>query len=161
MLTIRQWVIINECFYLLTQIFLKLSLGFFFLRVVIRKGHRWFIIATMAFSTVINLSHIFFVTFRCGDPREFFDHQIKSLCVNNNITIGMAYQQAAVSTITDLIFAVLPIPLLWNASMDIRSKISAGLILSLGALYVQGFISRKLLTSEQRECFLNRSVPLY
>jgi hypothetical protein len=48
----------------------------------------------------------------------------------------LSYEQAAVSTITDLIFAVMPIPLLWNASMDFRSKVSAGLILSLGALYV-------------------------
>jgi hypothetical protein len=123
-------------FYLITQIALKLSLGLFFLRVVIRKGHRRFVIATMVFSTVVNLFHIFFVTFRCGDPRHFFDRQIKDQCISNTATVALAYQQAAVSTITDLIFAVLPVPLLWNASMDTRSKISAGLILSLGALYV-------------------------
>jgi hypothetical protein len=90
----------------------------------------------MVFSTVINLFHIFFVTFRCGDPRHFFDKQINYQCINDTVTVAMAYQQAAVSTITDLIFALLPIPLLWNASMDTRSKISAGLILSLGALFV-------------------------
>lgn len=91
----------------------------------------------MVLSTVVNVFHIFFVTFRCGDPRTFFEKQIQYQCINNTVTIAMAYQQAAISTVTDLIFALLPIPLLWNASMDRRSKISAGLILSLGALYVE------------------------
>jgi hypothetical protein len=101
----------------------------------------------MVFSTVVNLFHIFYVTFRCGDPRRFFEHQVSYQCINNTVTIGLAYQQAAVSTITDLIFALLPVPLLWNASMDTRSKISAGLILSLGGLYVEYLISRTPLTS--------------
>jgi hypothetical protein len=38
------------------------------------------------------------------------------------------------------------VPLLWNASMDTRSKISAGLILSLGALYVFSSSSETRLT---------------
>jgi len=128
-----KWVIVNECFYLTTQIFLKLSLGLFFLRVVVKKGHRRFIIGTIAFCIITNLYHIFFVMFRCGDPRQFFEREIAHKCVSDTITIAFAYQQAAISTVTDLIFAVLPIPLLWNASMDLRSKIVAGAILSVGA----------------------------
>jgi hypothetical protein len=125
---------VNEVFYLLTQIFLKISLGLFFLRVVIRTGQRRFIIATIAFCTIINTYHIFFVIFRCGDPRMVAENQHAGKCVASHIGLALAYEQAAVSTLTDVIFAVLPIPLLWNATMDKRSKISAGLILSLGAL---------------------------
>lgn len=40
---------------------------------------------------------------------------------------------AAFSTITDLVFVVLPIVVLWNANMDRRSKFSVGFILCLAA----------------------------
>jgi hypothetical protein len=126
--------VVNEVFYLQTQIFLKLSLGLFFLRVVIRTGQRRFIIGTVAFCGIINVYHTFYVIFRCGDPRHMPENQAKGKCVPSTISLALAYEQAAVQTLSDIIFAVLPIPLLWNATMDRRSKISAGLILSLGAL---------------------------
>jgi hypothetical protein len=130
----RQWTVTNEVFYLLTQIFLKLSLGYFFLRVILKKNQRRFIIATVAFSTINNVGHVFFVVFRCGNPRFLVENTIHQKCLSNNFSVVMGYEQAAVSTITDLIFAFMPISLLWNANMDLRSKISAGLILSMGAL---------------------------
>lgn len=48
----------------------------------------------------------------------------------------MAYQQASITTLTDLVFVVLPIFVLWNANMSRRSKISVGLILSLATACV-------------------------
>jgi hypothetical protein len=125
---------VNEVFYLLTQIFMKLALGLFFLRVIIRKNQRRFVIGTVAFCAVINTYHILFVIFRCGDPKRLVESPMNENCVSNPISIALAYEQAAVSTVTDIIFAILPIPLLWNAMMDRRSKISAGVIMSLGAL---------------------------
>jgi hypothetical protein len=55
-------------------------------------------------------------------------------CVSQKISVGLAYEQASSSVITDLAFATMPIFLLWNVNMSVRSKISAGLIMSLGAL---------------------------
>jgi hypothetical protein len=43
---------------------------------------------------------------------------------------------AAVSTMTDIMFVVLPVLILWNANMDRRSKFSVGFILCLAALSV-------------------------
>lgn len=136
-----QWTVTNEVFYLVSQIFLKLSLGYFFLRVVLKKNQRRFIIATVVFSTLNNTGHILFVIFRCGNPKYIVQRSIKGICASIPVSIAMGYEQAAVSTITDLIFAFMPIPLLWNANMDLRSKISAGLILSMGAMYVFHLIS--------------------
>ncbi|KAF2673665.1 hypothetical protein BT63DRAFT_410641 [Microthyrium microscopicum] len=126
------WTTVNEVFYLSTQIFLKLSLGYFFLRVVIQKGVRRFVIATCCLSTLVNSYHILYVIFRCGNPKNQADRQLLNLCTSGNVSVALGYEQAAVSTITDLIFAIMPIYLLWNVTMDMRSKISAGLILSLG-----------------------------
>jgi uncharacterized membrane protein len=109
-------------------------LGLFFLRVVVVKIQRRLIIATMIFSTVINFYHIVFAVFQCGNPRHFAERQMHNQCVSQRVAIALGYEQAVVATLTDVIFAVMPIPLLWNAKMDMRSKISVGFILSFGAL---------------------------
>ncbi|KAF2396458.1 hypothetical protein EJ06DRAFT_240883 [Trichodelitschia bisporula] len=128
------WILVAETFYLTTILFLKLSLGFFFLRVAIKKWQRRTIITTMTVSTIIHFYHIFFVIFMCGDPRNYLQNRLNHKCVGRNVEVALAYEQAAVTTATDWIFALLPIPMLWNTSMDLRSKLSVGFVLSLGAL---------------------------
>jgi hypothetical protein len=124
---------VAEVFYLTTILFLKLSLGLFFLRVLIKKWQRKIVYATMLISTVINIYHCFFVLFSCGNPRLYLENTLQRKCVRKSVEVGLAYEQATVTTLTDWVFALLPIPLLWNASMDLRSKLSVGFILSLGA----------------------------
>jgi hypothetical protein len=128
-----QWTLVAEVFYLTTILFLKLSLGLFFLRVVIKKWLRKIIYATMALSTAINIYHCFFVLFSCGNPSLYLENTLHRKCVRKSVEVGLAYEQATITTVTDWVFALMPIPLLWNATMDRRSKISVGLILSLGA----------------------------
>jgi hypothetical protein len=124
---------VAEVFYLTTILFLKVSLGLFFLRVIIKKWLRKIVYATIIISTLINIYHCFFVVFSCGNPKLYLEHTLEKQCVRKSVVVGLAYEQATVTTLTDWIFALLPIPLLWNTTMDRRSKLSVGLILSLGA----------------------------
>jgi hypothetical protein len=132
-LTDLEWTLVAEVFYLTTILFLKVSLGLFFLRVIIKKWLRKIVYATIIISTVINIYHCFFIVFSCGNPKFYLEHTLTKKCVRKSVVVGLAYEQATVTTLTDWIFALLPIPLLWNATMDRRSKLSVGLILSLGA----------------------------
>jgi hypothetical protein len=131
---IPQWTLVAEVFYLITILFLKLSLGLFFLRVLLRRWQRNVVYVAMVSSVIINTYHCFFVVFSCGNPKYYLENTVRKQCVGKRIEIGLAYEQAAVTTITDFVFALLPVPLLWSATMDRRSKLSVGLILSLGAL---------------------------
>ncbi|KAF2431531.1 hypothetical protein EJ08DRAFT_587012, partial [Tothia fuscella] len=132
MMIVALWTLVAGAFYLTTIIFLKISLGMFFLRVLLKKWQRRVVYVTMILSTIINLSYCFFVVFACGNPKDYLENTILQKCINRKLEISFAYEQAAVTTVTDFIFAFLPIPMLWNASMDRRSKWSVGLILSLG-----------------------------
>lgn len=134
LLIMPQWTLVAEVFYLTTIIFLKLSLGLFFLRVLLKRWQRNIVYVAMVSSVLINTFHCFFVVFSCGNPKLYLEHTVLKQCVPKKIELGLAYEQAAVTTITDFVFALLPISLLWNAAMDRRSKLSVGLILSLGAL---------------------------
>lgn len=121
-------------FYLTTILFLKISLGLFFLRVVQKKWQRQIVYGTMILSTIIQFYHTVFIIFSCGNPTLYLEHMLSKKCVSKTIELGLAYEQAAVTTATDFVFALLPIPLLWTASLDRRSKLSVGFVLCLGTL---------------------------
>lgn len=45
-----------------------------------------------------------------------------------------AFFNSSVAVLTDVVFALLPIPMLWNVQMNWRIKMALGAILSLGVL---------------------------
>jgi hypothetical protein len=102
--------------------------------VVLKNWQRKVIYVTVFVSTIINIYHTIFIIFSCGNPRYYLENMLNRKCVRKNVEVGLAYEQAAVTTATDFVFALLPLPLLWNASMDTRSKLSVGFILCLGTL---------------------------
>jgi hypothetical protein len=130
------WTLVAEVSYLTTILFLKISLGLFFLRVVQSRWQRKVIYATMIVSTLIQSYHVFFFIFACGNPKYYPEHMLIGKCVSKRIQVDLAFEQAAVTTTTDFIFALLPIPLLWDTTLDLRSKFSVAFVLLLGTSYV-------------------------
>ncbi|KAF1809489.1 hypothetical protein P152DRAFT_380275, partial [Eremomyces bilateralis CBS 781.70] len=129
---IALWSIINEVFYVLTHIFMKISLAILFLRLIIVKWQRYLVFIVIGLGTIVNIVSIFFVIFMCGNPRSYLDRVVTKKCVNSTVQIAMAYEQAGVTLMTDWVLAILPVFLLWNAKMDRRTKVSVGFILLLG-----------------------------
>ncbi|KAH7128816.1 hypothetical protein B0J11DRAFT_578987 [Dendryphion nanum] len=135
LIRLTKWVIISEAAYLITVMVLKISLGIFFARIVIQRWQLLTIHCTVGINVVSSIASLFYVIFRCGsNPDNYVYQQLEWKCAPRVLDRFFAYQSAAVTTLTDCIFAILPIFILWNASMDRRSKISVGLILSLAAL---------------------------
>ena len=126
------WTVVAQVSYLTSILFLKLSLGLFFLRVVQVKWQRRVIWGVMILSTIVQAYHAFLLVFACGNPRYYPEHMLTSKCIPRHIQVDLAYEQAAVTTLTDFIFALLPIPLLWNTTLDRRSKLSVAFVLLLG-----------------------------
>jgi len=50
------------------MIFVKLSLGMFFLRIVLQRWQQWLVKGVMAMSVVFGIAYTFFVIFQCGAP---------------------------------------------------------------------------------------------
>lgn len=131
----------------------KISLGIFFARIVVARWHIMLIYWTVGVNVFSAASAFFYVIFRCGaNVDRYVLQQLKDQCAPRGLDRFMAYQSgqqsrnssrsdilltsettAVFSTLTDLIFVVLPIIVLWNANMDRRSKISVGIILCLAA----------------------------
>ncbi|KAF2492430.1 hypothetical protein BU16DRAFT_114088 [Lophium mytilinum] len=131
---IIDWTIASEALYVVTICFLKISLGIFFNRIVVKPWQKTLVLVVVIVSTVQCTANFFFVIFRCGTPvGDYLIKQLAGECATRRTNLILLYMHATVTTVTDWIFAGLPIAILWNAKMDIRTKCSVGFILSLGA----------------------------
>ncbi|KAF1994553.1 hypothetical protein P154DRAFT_28509 [Amniculicola lignicola CBS 123094] len=132
---LNNWMIVGETTYLLTVMILKLSLGIFFARIVVNQWHLWTIYLTVSINILSSVASFFFVILRCGgDLNEYVYRQLRNDCTSRSWNRFFAFQQAALTTVTDVVFVALPVLILWNTSMDLRTKISVGFILSLATL---------------------------
>ncbi|KAF2265167.1 hypothetical protein CC78DRAFT_207671 [Lojkania enalia] len=132
---LTKWAIVGEATYIITIMVMKISLGIFFARIVVKTWQLWTIYFTVAVNILSSAASFFYCLFRCGTNLDaYVFYQLADKCTPRALDRFFAYQQASFTTLTDCIFATLPIFILWNSSMDTTSKISVGLILSLAAL---------------------------
>lgn len=129
------WTMAVQDTYIVTLCILKISLGIFFIRIIITPWQRYIVYGIVALSTLQSLANFFFIIFRCGSsPGHYLIMQLEGKCAPRWLNLLFLYMHAAVTTITDWIFATLPVCILWDSTMDIRSRLSVGFILALGAL---------------------------
>jgi hypothetical protein len=116
---------------------LKISLGIFFGRLVVKSWQIGLIYVNVGINVFSSAAAFFYVLFRCGaNVDNYVFQQLSNRCTPRSLDRFISYQQAAVTTLTDVVFVMLPVFILWNANMSRRSKISVGLILCLATAYV-------------------------
>lgn len=114
---------------------LKISLGIFFARIIVKPWQFVLIYTTVATSILSSTAALLYCLFRCGSNLdEYVMRQLINKCTPKGLDLFISYQQAAVTTLTDLVFVALTLLILWNANMSLRSKLSVGIILCLAAL---------------------------
>lgn len=114
---------------------LKISLGIFLVRVIVEDWQRWVIYVTVSINIVSSVATFFYVLLRCGTPAKLaIIKQLQSQCAPRALDLFFGYQQASLTTLTDFIFATLPIFILWRSTMGTRIKVVTAFILALGAL---------------------------
>jgi hypothetical protein len=120
-----QLLIISESFYILTMITIKISLGIFFLRIMVQKWQKRTIYAIVTVSTLIGLAYFFLAIFQCGFPVEaqiFWQRRVAGQCMSKSIIFGMSYTHAVVTAATDILLGVLPITIVKEAKINHREK---------------------------------------
>jgi hypothetical protein len=121
------------------MVFLKISLGIFFLRILIDRWQRRIIYTLVIISTLFGVAYFWYAVFQCGVPnlgKAFWEKRLENECTYGNGLIGIGYAHAGLMAVTDLTMAVLPIPILKRARISLREKIVVASILVLAALYV-------------------------
>lgn len=124
----------SESAYVATIFVMKISVGIFFIRIVVKRWQRILIYTTLVVAGISSAGSFFYVLFRCGpDMDQYVLRQLNDKCTPRNLDRFFAFQHASFAFLTDCIFVLLPIAILWNSNMSRRSKLSVGFILSLAA----------------------------
>ncbi|KAJ3955279.1 hypothetical protein N0V92_008194 [Colletotrichum tropicale] len=123
--------------YCLSMISSKISIGWFLLRITVRKIDIWIIYFVM-FCTVCTGVVFFFVTLLQCQPISFFWEQYTGAtdghCINMDVIIALTYLYSAFSVICDFTFAILPIILIWKLKMDRKTKIALIPIMAMACI---------------------------
>src|ERR1700761_6278828 len=110
-----------------------------FLRILTFPLQRWVIYCAMATSTIVGTTYFFVGVFQCGSFSNIWVFLERRMtlkeCVPVPAALGVAYTQASVSTLTDWVYALLPLFVLHNANMRRREKYTVFGILSLASMY--------------------------
>ncbi|KAF1934748.1 hypothetical protein EJ02DRAFT_167359 [Clathrospora elynae] len=117
--------------------FIKLSIGFFLLRLADRTRWRPFLIGMLCFIGVFTIASTFAIIFQCSPVAAGWDFTLRppigtAKCYDSDIFKNIGVFNSSVNIATDLLFALIPIPMVWKLQVTLRTRIGLALILSLG-----------------------------
>ncbi|USP76069.1 hypothetical protein yc1106_03343 [Curvularia clavata] len=116
---------------------IKLSIGFFLLRLADRTKWRPFLIGMLIFLVVFTLGSTFAIIFQCIPVRAGYDYTLRppmgnAKCYDATIFKNVGVFNSCINIATDLLFALIPIPMVWKLQVTIQTRIGLAAILGLG-----------------------------
>jgi hypothetical protein len=129
---------VGELFYAITSILIRLSIGFYLLRICLYKVHTWIIRITMFIITLLTVMYFIFCVVQCS-PVSYFWLQFSGepgRCLPPMLVQNVSIAYAVFAAATDIIFGILPITVIWNLKMNRKAKMVVGCLLALGIMYV-------------------------
>jgi hypothetical protein len=112
--------------------FLKISIGFNLLRLSPAKWYKWSLWTVIFFVVGVTFHVMFVFLFQCKPLAGAWDKSIKAECMPINVFLGNALSNTAFNIFTDVFFATIPIPIIWQLKMKRKVKMYLVGILSLG-----------------------------
>ncbi|KAI1117114.1 hypothetical protein F5Y14DRAFT_404866 [Nemania sp. NC0429] len=136
----------GEVTYIVTSIFLKLTVGVFLLRICSQRWHKLTIQITLVICVGFNIVYLFKTWFQC-QPIKFYWEQytnttITGHCLDPRLVTGLTYAACGVNAGGDWVLGLLPIALVRRLDLGMRQKVWVAGILALGAVASVATIAR-------------------
>lgn len=126
---------ITQPIYLFAICLVKISVGFFLLRVAVAAVYRRIIIGIMIFMGFYTIGCFFTIVLQCTNLAIQWDPTVTGTCWSAHTIKTLSYVNVSLNIVTDVLFSVvIPVPLLWSLQMNKRQKSSLMCILGLGIL---------------------------
>ncbi|PVH82004.1 hypothetical protein DL98DRAFT_514370 [Cadophora sp. DSE1049] len=134
MIRLSHWTFFHSIIVTVGISLVKLSVAFFLLRLAPGKGHKVFLYCVIAFLVAFTLSSAGTIMFSCIPIRASWDRasEPNAKCFSLDTFTNIGLFNSIVNIVTDVLFASLPIPIVWKLQVNLRTKISLIGILSLG-----------------------------
>ena len=123
--------------YILNMMFIKLSIAVFLLRLAEQKRYKYTLWISMGVITIWSLGSFFWDVFQCSPVQAQWDYTIEGLqCATAEQVVSGAYAVSIMTVLSDWLYALIPIPMIWSVKMTMQAKITVIAILGLGVLCV-------------------------
>lgn len=116
------------------MIFCKLSIGFLFLRISIKRIHTWILYLAMFTSIVAGGAFFFIIVFQCSPVDYFYKKDQPGSCVSNDIIVALGYTYSMFSILSDFTFAIIPGFLVWDLQLKRRAKVALIPLITMGCM---------------------------
>ncbi|KAB5545592.1 hypothetical protein GE09DRAFT_967965 [Coniochaeta sp. 2T2.1] len=128
-----KWQALATASYILNMMFIKLSYAIFLLRLAVQKRYRWTLWGSMFVVAVWSTVLFFWDIFQCKPVRAQWDYTIPGeVCVSSEQIVAAAYALSVMTIVTDWMYALMPIPMIWNVKMTKQAKVIVVVLLGLG-----------------------------
>ncbi|KAI0911169.1 hypothetical protein F4823DRAFT_319787 [Ustulina deusta] len=116
---------------------IKLSVGLFLFRLAAQDRYKWILGISIVVVGIWSFVIFFWNIFQCSPVQAQWDYTIlerdpKSHCVSADEIVSAAYSLSALTILSDWLYALLPIPMIWRVKMSSQAKSSVIAVLSLG-----------------------------
>jgi hypothetical protein len=131
----RKWWWFCYPSYAVTMTLTKMSITFFFRRVIVERTHKLILLAAAVLSVVSCAIFFFACIFQCWPVSYFWDkHNQPGTCIPDIVVIALGYLFSAINIITDFTFALMPAWILTHLNMQLKTKIALALLMGLGCV---------------------------
>lgn len=119
-----------------TMIMSKLSIGFFMLRVSVKRMHIWLIWAIMIVTLFAGIAFFFASLFQCNPIWYFWSRYNggSGTCIDLTIMIALAYVYSVFAIVSDLTMALFPALLISSLNMNRKTKILLIPLMAMGTM---------------------------
>jgi hypothetical protein len=118
-------------------VLLKFTVGIFLLRICAQRWQIAVIWTVLSVVLLFNIFYFFVALVQCL-PISYFWMRVsvipvpKGKCVSHGLADGSTYAATAVNAFADWTLGLLPIALVWNLGLGLKTKISVAAVLSMG-----------------------------
>ncbi|KAK4889505.1 hypothetical protein LTR27_011680 [Elasticomyces elasticus] len=131
-----QWEFVHGLCIVPAVVLVKISVAFFLMRLAPKKTWRIFLWGSIAFLVCFAVSCLGTLIFQCTPIdaawKPILAAQPTTRCYSKDTYSFIGLFNSIVNICTDVLFAVLPIPIIIKLQVNLRTKITLGVILSLG-----------------------------
>ncbi|KYK58569.1 hypothetical protein DCS_05586 [Drechmeria coniospora] len=130
-------IFLCEVFYPPMTLAIRLSVCLFLLRIVTRRVHRYTIHALLVTVSLASVAYFLTLVFQCVPPSYFWnqiEHGAEGHCLSQGVLISVALIHGSISALSAWVVGLLPIVMLWNVRMDLRSKITVIVLLGMSLI---------------------------
>jgi hypothetical protein len=115
---------------------LKISVGFFLLRVSVDLKHIWILRVSMMLTAIFGLSYFFIAVFQCLPVSAFWEEnpRAEGYCMADKPILIMTYTASCLNCIADWIFGILPAFIVWSLKMPLKTRILVIVLLGFAAV---------------------------